>query len=380
MENLRILHLEDDSNDAFFVRRALEDGGFKVEVVPAASRAEFISAIDRGNLDAILIDQGLPGFNGGTALELAREHCPKVPFIVVSGAADERRIASSLKAGASDYVLKSQLWRLPRAIRRLREAAERNENKTDQRGENKADLDVRVRALAARLDSANREMEAFSYSVLHDLRAPLRTIEGYAQLAGDELAEASVGKAASYLKCIQSEALRMNLLLGGLAEWARLARVELNREKVDLSAMAEELVRGFQEAPGERGTQFLIQPGLGAEGDPGLLRIALGQLLSNAWKFTGARERASIEFGAEAQPDGSTAFFLRDDGIGFDPKHASHLFAPFQRLHRSEDYPGAGVGLALAKRIVQRHGGRIWADAAEGRGATFYFTLPPAAN
>lgn len=367
MDKLRILHLEDDSNDAFFVRRALEKAGFEVEVVPAATRDEFVAAIDGGALDAILVDQGLPGFSGASALEIARERCPKTPFIVVSGSDDPQRISASMRAGAADYVLKSQLWKLPAAIRRSHAAAPA----ADAPGRLKA----RVAALSSQLEAANRELEAFSYSVLHDLRAPLRTISGYAQLVGDELGASVPPNAQAYLEHIKAEARRMNLLLGELAQLAKISRIEFAREKVDLSALAGELADGLR-GQAARSARFLIQPGLAAEGDPGLLRIAVEQLLDNAWKFTSKRDEAVIEFGRVDHPDGSAAFFVRDNGVGFDPQYASNLFAPFQRMHRSDEYPGAGVGLSIVQRIVHRHGGRIWADSAEGKGATFLFTLP----
>ncbi len=370
MDKLRILHLEDDSNDAFFVRRALEKAGFDVEIVAASSRDEFLEAIDDDGLDAILVDQGLPGFSGSSALEIARERRPKLPFIIVSGSDDPHRIASSLKAGAADYVLKNQLWRLPGAIRRFQRGGE-----TPGRA---ADLESRVKALTSQLDAANRELDAFSYSILHDLRAPLRTIAGFAQLVADELAQPGGGNARPYLENIKSESRRMSILLGELAHLAKLARVELNPERVDLSAMAGELADGLR-TDSRRKARFSIQSGLVAEADPGLLRIALGQLFSNAWKFTESRDEALIEMGSVTHPDGGLAYFVRDNGVGFDPKHAIHLFAPFQRMHRSDEYPGVGIGLAVVQRIIHRHGGRVWADSAENRGATFLFTLAPEA-
>ena len=239
-----------------------------------------------------------------------------------------------------------------------------------------AELEQRVKDRTLQLEIANRELEAFSYSVSHDLRSPLRSISGFIQLLAEEYKGQFDEQASFYFNRVRSETERMGGLIDNLMRLAKFARVELNRAPVDLSAAAEEEIARLRAAEPERKVEVKIEPGLKANGDPGLLRVVLDNLLANAWKFSSKRDGAVIEFGAQKNPDGTSAFFVRDNGAGFDPRNAAKLFAPFQRLHRPEDFPGSGIGLATVQRIIHRHGGRIWAEAQPEKGATFFFTLP----
>ena len=255
-----------------------------------------------------------------------------------------------------------------------------------------AELEQRVGIRTAELEAANKELEAFSYSVSHDLRAPLRTIDGYASLLGSEFAPALPDEAREYLKRIRGGSQRMNRLIMDLLGLSRVSRQVIDRRMVNLSNIAQAVVNDLQDAAPDRQVEFVIARGLAAEGDPGLLQIVLQNLLGNAWKFTSKSERARIEFGVLPHPlppipgtkpappgradgGGGQVFFVRDDGAGFDMAHADKLFGPFQRLHLEADFEGTGIGLATVERIIHRHGGQVWAEGDVGRGATFYFTL-----
>ncbi len=237
-----------------------------------------------------------------------------------------------------------------------------------------AELEARVRRRTQELEQSNRELEAFSYSVSHDLRGPLRAISGFAGLLHAQHFEELDGDSRRYLERIEAGTVRMSALIDDLLELGRVTRVELRREPVDLTALAEGVVSRIREGSPMARAVTSIEPGLKVNGDVRLLEIVLENLLDNACKFASVREVPQIEFGA--CPDGQgQAFFVRDNGVGFDPRYASNLFGVFQRLHSMTDFPGTGVGLATVQRIVQRHGGRVWAEAEVDAGATFYFTI-----
>ncbi|HEU4410470.1 MAG TPA: AAA family ATPase [Polyangiaceae bacterium] len=237
------------------------------------------------------------------------------------------------------------------------------------------ELERRVADRTAQLHVANKELEAFSYSVSHDLRSPLKAIDRFAAALEKNHGAGLGAEGQEYLGRVRSAAKRMGSLIEDMLGLSRVARAELRRGRVDLSELARGVVAELRRADPEREVEVVVADGASAEGDANLLKIALENLLSNAWKYTSKRARATIEFGAEARPDGRTAYFVRDDGAGFDAARAEELFAPFRRLHDAAEFPGTGVGLATVQRIVSRHGGRVWAEGAVGRGATFYFTL-----
>ncbi len=220
----------------------------------------------------------------------------------------------------------------------------------------------------------NKELEAFSYSVSHDLRAPLRAIDGFSQVLLEDYAEKLDGPGREHLGRIRQASQRMAQLIDDLLALSRLNRTELRHAQVDLSGIGRAVVEDLGERDPARRVSWEIAPGLEAMGDPHLLQIALANLLENAWKFTRHRPEAAIALGAQEQK-GERVFFVRDDGVGFDMAYASKLFSPFQRLHHQSEFEGTGIGLVTVQRIVHRHGGRIWAESAVGKGATFYFTL-----
>ncbi len=228
-----------------------------------------------------------------------------------------------------------------------------------------------------RLEALNRELESFSYSVSHDLRAPLRAIDGFSQILVDDYAGVLDEEGLGHLERIRAGAQRMGRLIDDLLGFSRAGRVELRLADVDVSAAAAAVLDELAAAAPERRVEVSVRPGLRAVADPALLDVVLANLLGNAWKFTSGREPAHIELGARVE-DGETVFFVRDDGAGFDMAYAGALFAPFSRLHTEDEFPGSGIGLAMVQRIVARHGGRVWAEGAVGEGATVYFTLPAA--
>jgi signal transduction histidine kinase len=228
----------------------------------------------------------------------------------------------------------------------------------------------------AELEALNRELEAFSYSVAHDLRAPLITIDGFAEVLKETAAGSLDPAALEYIGQIQAGAARMHRLIEDLLGLSRIVRAPMQKSVVDLSAIANEIAQRLRAGSPQRQGTFSIAPDLKANGDAGLIRIALENLLSNAWKFTSKREHAHVEVDTVQGAEGDTVFRVKDNGAGFDPRYASKLFGPFQRCHSQADFPGTGIGLATVQRIVHRHGGKIWVEAQVERGASFFFTLP----
>jgi signal transduction histidine kinase len=246
-----------------------------------------------------------------------------------------------------------------RVADRTRELEERNEE---------------LRRNAAELLAANTELDAFAYSVSHDLRAPLRSIDGFSQVLLEDYATRLDESGQDSLQRVRAASQRMAVLIDDLLKLARVTRAEMHTEPVDLSAMARDIVAELQRTAPERPVEFAIAPGLKVQGDSRLLRVVLDNLLRNSWKYTGNQPRPRIEF-ATAEDNGQRVFMVRDNGAGFDMKYADKLFGVFQRLHTSTEFEGTGVGLATVRRIITRHGGRIWAEGVVDRGATFYFTL-----
>jgi PAS domain S-box-containing protein len=222
---------------------------------------------------------------------------------------------------------------------------------------------------------ANAELEAFSYSVAHDLRAPLRGMNGFAQILLEEYGDKLNAAGVDYLNEIHDNALQMGALIDALLSLSHVSRAELKSQRIDLSLLARAAIERLKASEPERAVEVVVPPYLWAQGDSELARALVDNLLGNAWKFTSKTPLARIEMGA-VDVDGVCTFFVRDNGAGFDMAHAAKLFAPFQRLHSPAEFSGTGVGLATVQRIVHRHSGRIWALGAVGEGATFYFTLP----
>ncbi|BAS59759.1 GAF sensor signal transduction histidine kinase [Leptolyngbya boryana NIES-2135] len=225
------------------------------------------------------------------------------------------------------------------------------------------------------LKAVNAELEAFSYSVSHDLRAPLRSIDGFSQALLEDCFEQLDPSGQDYLRRIRSATQRMGHLIDDLLTLSRVTRSDMRKDTLDLSQVASRICTQLQQASPQRQIEVQVHPGLTAYGDTRLIQVVLDNLLNNAWKFTEKQAQAKIEFGMILQDNGIPLYFVRDNGVGFDPAFLDKLFKPFQRLHSMVEFPGNGVGLATVQRIIHRHGGRVWAEGALDQGATFYFTL-----
>ena len=253
--------------------------------------------------------------------------------------------------------------------------------KAEQQGRSKAEAEALL--LAQELDrqkvlaeTVHQELESFSYSISHDLRAPLRHLVGFSNALVEDYAAQLEPTAQGYLDCIVRAARKMEDLLEALLSLSRVTRQDLTIVEMDLAVLARQCADSLQQAAPARQVEFRIAGAMPVKADPQLMRTAIEQLLGNSWKFTAKKESATIEFGEKREGD-NTVYYVRDDGAGFDLRFAQRLFGPFQRMHREEEFPGLGIGLATVQRIVHRHGGRIWAEAEIGKGATFCFTLSP---
>jgi light-regulated signal transduction histidine kinase (bacteriophytochrome) len=322
----------------------------------------------------------MPGLDGFGLLRALRSEARTrmVPVIMLSARAGEEAHVEGLEAGADDYLSKPFSARelLARVgarleISRLRRA---NEEQIHQLNE---ELERKVIERTAQLQESNRELESFSYSVSHDLRAPLRHILGFAELLGKSARGSLDDKSQRYLRTISEAAQKGGQLVDDLLAFSRLGRGDVKRSRVDLERLVDEL--RMELAPETEGRQVLwrVSSLPAVEGDPALLRLALKNLLSNSIKYTRPRSEARIELSAEDSPR-EVVVHVRDNGVGFEMEYVDKLFGVFQRLHTAEQFEGTGIGLANVRRIVSRHGGRVWAEGAVDQGATFHFTLPKA--
>jgi len=309
--------------------------------------------------DLVLSDVMMPRLDGFGLLRGLRAdpRTRSVPVILLSARAGEEASIEGLDAGADDYLVK------PFSARELLARVRTH-----------LGLALTRRQWMQELEQVNRELEAFSSSVSHDLRAPLRSISGFGSLLMEEYGDRLDDTGRGYLKHVTAGTLRMSELIEDLIKLAHVTRMQLSRKPLSLTELAHKTTAGLQAANPERSCRVEIAADLAAHGDSRLVGIALDNLLGNAWKFTSRRKDAHIAVGSE-MTDHGLAFYVRDNGAGFSMKHAARLFAPFQRLHHEDEFPGTGIGLATVQRIIARHGGRIWVEAEEGKGATFYFTL-----
>ena len=369
---VNILVVDDDSTKRFALKAILAPLG--ENVVEASSGADGLRQLLRQEFAVVLLDVRMPLMDGFETAQLIRQR-PRselTPIIFVTALDQaETDMGRGYDLGAVDFVFAPvvpailrakvavfvELYRAQQELRRYRSRLEML-------------VDERTTALTA----INRELEAFSYSVSHDLRAPLLAFDGLSKALLDDYGGRLDPKADDYLMRMRRASQTMTSVFDGLQTLFRLTSGEVHREQLDISELALGTAEEVRANHPERSVGVEIAPGMTASGDKRLVQILLTNLLSNAWKFTGPTEGPRVQVGSELV-DGEQRFFVRDNGVGFDMIYAHRLFGAFQRLHSQSEFPGAGIGLATARRIVNRHGGRIWAEGAVGEGATFYFVL-----
>jgi signal transduction histidine kinase len=367
----RIMIVEDERILALDLAETLDELGYTVAGM--ASRAdEAIELARRLDPQLILMDVRLDGdVDGITAAETIRdEH--DVPVVFLTAHADDETLHRATHSDASAYLVKP--FKAP-DLRCVIEIA-LHKHATDMRlRENERWLEQTLQQRTAALEAANRELEAFNYSVAHDLRAPLRGIDSFSQLLIERYSQRLDHEGLGYLNRVRAAASRMSQLIDALLSLAQVGRGQLQPLDLDFSQLAQSVTSELAAANPDRHVPIVIAPGMRAYADPRLLRIVLANLLENAWKFTARRQRPAVEVGP-MQDTALPTYYVRDNGAGFDPAYASRLFGAFQRLHPDREFPGTGIGLAIVQRVIARHGGTVWADSRPDQGATFYFTLP----
>jgi len=369
----RLLVVDDEAAQVEALCRTLQDEGYSVQGFTGTGAA--LAALRAGSFDIVLTDLTMPGMDGIAFLNAAREIAPGLAGIVMTGHGTIATAVEAMKSGALDYILK------PFDLRVILRVLARTQAMLRLRRENVALLErlslrtVELEAANRELHVANRELEAFSYSVSHDLRAPLRTIDGLLRVVEEDFGAGLAPEARQRIASISAQAARMGELIDDLLRLSRLGREPLQKRAVDMRGLVQEVVGELHAAEAARHLDIRIGDLPAAQADPSLLRQVWVNLVANALKFTRRRERALIEIGG-AERAGDKLYSIRDNGAGFDPRRAERLFGIFQRLHAAEEFEGTGVGLSIARRIIERHGGSIWAEGEPDRGASFHFTLP----
>lgn len=357
----KIMIVDDNPRNLLVLEQTLAETG--AETVRAADGNEALRLSLDHEFALAILDVQMPGMNGFELAEFLRNDAKTrhLPIIFLSAAFTELHdVFQGYKTGAVDYILKPfQPEILVGKVTVFLELDQQRKTLERQR---------------VMLEDANKELEAFSYSVSHDLRAPLRTVIGFSRIIGEDFAEQLPAEALAHLQRVEAAAKRMDMLIQDLLQLSRMTRKEIDKRSVNISTLAREVAAELQKQHASRQIEVQIQEGLAGLGDPTLIKIALENLIGNAWKYTGKTAQAIVSVGQE-QNDGRLAFFVRDNGAGFDPDNAARIFDPFVRLHASSDFEGSGIGLSTVQRIIHRHGGQIWAQGVPGQGATFYFTL-----
>jgi two-component system sensor histidine kinase/response regulator len=366
----RILIVDDEAAQMKALCNTLKDHGYETTGFSSAPAA--LDSITENKFDLLLTDLMMPDMDGISLLQKALQKDPDLVGIIMTGEGTIATAVDAMKSGALDYILK------PFKLSAIIPVLDRALTVRRLRLENTA-LERRVRERTDELESANKELEAFSYSVSHDLRAPLRHINGFAELLSKSAGAALSEKDRHSLNLIFNSAQQMNHLIDDLLDFSRTSRAEMRRIEVNLHELLEKIIHDLQPEVEGRNIIWKKDPLPCVLGDPSLLRQVFNNLLFNAIKYTRPRDPAKIEIGCLNEGDANeTVIFVRDNGVGFDMQYADKLFGVFQRLHRKEEFEGTGIGLANVRRIIARHGGRTWAEGKIDEGATFYFSLPAA--
>jgi signal transduction histidine kinase len=381
-DRVNILLVDDQPANLVALEAMLQ--GLGQNLVLAGSGREALKWLLTHEFAVILLDVKMPEMDGFETATLIRQRDKSrhTPILFLTAAdASQTQAVRGYAVGAVDYLLKPVVPEFVRSkVAVFVELAKKNELLRRQAAllaqSEQAALELaETRAeLVRELEHKNRELESFSYAVSHDLRAPLRRIDSFSRAILESQADRLDDSGRKFLVRVREASQQMSQLIDDVLYLSRVTRAELRDQEVDLSELAGTIAGRLQEAEPERRVELKIRPGLVVTGDGQLLKIALENLLENAWKFTARQPEARIEFGA-TQVSGEPTYFFRDNGAGFDMTYAGRLFGPFQRLHAQHDFPGSGIGLATVQRIIHRHGGRVWAEGLVGQGATFYFTL-----
>ena len=364
----RLLIVDDERALMQALCDTLRERGY--ETVGLTSGREALTALRNRPFDVLLADLMMPEMDGISLLRAALDEDPNLVGVIMTGQGTVETAVEAMKSGALDYILKP--FRLSAIMPVLNRALGVRRLRLQN-----SELERRVHERTAALEAANRELEAFSYSVSHDLRAPLRRLDSYSSILMEDFADQIPAEAQELLDRIVANARRMRELIDALLRFSRLSQQPLTKEPVDVAALVEDVLAELRGEEINRQADVTVEALPGAVGDASLVRQVFFNLLSNAFKFTRDPAATRIRVGS-LQENGETVYFVEDNGTGFDMDHAGKLFGVFQRLHPTDTFEGTGIGLSIVHRIVQRHGGRIWAEAAVDEGATFFFTLPSA--
>ncbi|MEO8200987.1 MAG: ATP-binding protein [Gemmatimonadota bacterium] len=371
--SIRVLLVEDNPGDARLIRVALHEwtgGSCVVDVADHLAGA--LLRLEAGGIDILLLDLGLPDSQGPDTFAAVQRKGAGLPIILVTGTGDEEIALELIRRGAQDYIVKGKID-AQLLGRSMRYAIERANIMNENRRLNET-LERRVIDRTRQLEAANRELETFTYSVSHDLRAPLRHIDGFARLVRERAGDTLDPTSRHYMDSIHEGTQQMGQLIDDLLHLAQVGRQVVRMGRTKLDTIVQEALAGLDQEPEKREIRWTLGPMPEIECDAGLMRIVFMNLLSNAVKYTRPRRQAHIEVAAELIR-GRTVLYVRDNGVGFKMKYADKLFGAFQRLHRADEFEGTGIGLATVQRIVHKHGGEIWAESDTDQGATFYFTI-----
>jgi two-component system, sensor histidine kinase and response regulator len=381
-DRVNILMVDDQPANLVALDAMLQ--GLGQNLVHASSGREALKRLLSQDFAVILLDVKMPEMDGFETASFIRQRDKSRDTPIIFLTAAERSQTQAVRGyavGAVDYLVKPVVPEFVRSkVAVFVELAKKNallerQARLLREGEREARELAEARAELVRdLENKNRELESFSYAVSHDLRAPLRRIDSFARAVMETQGERLDETGGRFLGRVREASQELMQLIDDVLYLARVTRAELRDQEVDLSGLARLLLDRMAEAESGRKVEVKVRPGVLVNGDGQLLRIALENLLENAWKFTAREPEARIEFGT-SQVGGESAYFVRDNGAGFDMAYADRLFTPFRRLHGSSEFPGSGIGLATVQRIVHRHGGKVWAEGLLGQGATFYFTI-----